>query len=202
MSFPPDLAVGDRIIYFQTVPIKRSRLYTSPDEPHWYHGQFQGQRIGNVRRIDIKDGARTLTIQNPPEDPGRKAMATPVSQQWPGDEYDSLTEDPKAERIVMKPSKKALQAEQIMRGSLPIIASKPGAANLPPETKNEILVMAGLSEKKGTLYRRALNGDPTLMPRTAPCSSSSCTISRKSNRKRSNKTRRTTRRNQRTKQNR
>jgi hypothetical protein len=207
MSFPPDLAVGDSILYFQTVPIKHSRLSKSffANKPHWNsYRNFQGLRLGRVTQIAIgEDGARTLTIQNPPEDPGRQAMATPVSRQWPGsgDEYDYLTEVPKAERIVMKPSMKALQVEQIMRGSEARDPTKPGAASLPPELKNKILAHAGLGNY-GNLYRRALNGDPTLLPRKIPCSSSSssssCTISRKSNRKRTNKTRRT----QRTKQNR
>jgi hypothetical protein len=205
MSFPPDLKVGDSILYFQTVPIKHSRLRTFPNSPSWYGGEFQGLRLGRVTQITIgEDGARTLTIQNPPEDPGRQAMATPVSRQWPGsgDEYDYLTEVPKAERIVMKPSMKELQAEQIMRGSEARDPTKPGAATLPPELKNKILAHAGLGNY-GNLYRRALNNDPKLLPREIPCSSSSsssssCTISRKSNRKRTNKTRRT----QRTKQNR
>lgn len=204
MSFPPDLAVGDRIIYYQTVRIKMNSeriFFRSP--PHWNGGKFYGLRIGYVRQIDINDGIRSLTIQNPPEDPGRQAMTTPVSRQWPGsgDEFDYLTEDPTEERIVMKQSKKALLAEQIMRGSEARDPTKPGAANLPPEVKNKILAQAGLGNY-GNLYRRALNGDPKLLSREIPCSSSSssssCTISRKSNRKRTNKTRRP----QRTKQNR
>jgi len=99
-----------------------------------------------------------------------------------------------------------LISEQVMRGSVAMNSSKPGAASLPAETTSKILAMAGLGQNSN-LYRRYMERDPNIMPRTAPSSaavasssaaaSSSLKPSRKSSRKRSNKTRR----NQRTKQN-
>lgn len=109
-----------------------------------------------------------------------------------------------------------LISEQVMRGSVAMNSSKPSAASLPAETTSKILAMAGLGQNSN-LYRRYMERDPNMMPRTAPSSSaasssaaslsaapsssaaasSSLKPSRKSNRNRSNKTRR----NQRTKQN-